>query len=39
MVVLVGSNRILGRLTGFWVVCLVFGWFGWFLAGLAGFVF
>ena len=28
-------NRILGRLTGFWVVWLVFGWFGWFLAGLA----
>ena len=36
---LVGLNRILGRLTGFWVVWLVFGWFGWFLAGLAGFIF
>ena len=40
--VLVGLNRILGRLTGFWVVWLVFGWFGWFgwfLGGLARFVF
>ena len=32
---LVALNRVLGRLTGFWVVWLVFGWFGWFLAGLA----
>ena len=36
---LVGLNSILGRLTGFWVVWLVLGWFGWFLAGLEGFVF
>ena len=34
---LVGLNRILGRLTGFWVVCLDFGWFAWFLGGLGGF--
>ena len=26
MGVLVGLNKILGRLTGFWLVCLVFGW-------------
>ena len=39
MGVLIGLNRILGRLTGFWVVSLVFGWFGWVLAGLAGFLF
>ena len=39
MGVLVGLNRILGRLIGFWVVWLVLGWFEWFLAGLAGFVF
>ena len=25
----VGLNRILGCLTGFWVVWVVFGWFGW----------
>ena len=36
---LVALNKIFSRLTGFWVVGLVFGWFGWFLAGLAGFVF
>ena len=29
MGVLVGLNRILGRLTGSWVVWVVFGWFGW----------
>ena len=29
MGVLVGVNRILGGLTGFWVVWVVFGWFGW----------
>ena len=36
---LIGLNRILGSLIGFWVVWLVFGLFGWLLGGLAGFVF
>ena len=29
MGVLVGLNRILGDLPGFWVVWVVLGWFGW----------
>ena len=33
---MVGLHMFLGGLVSFWVV---FGWFGWFLAGLAGFVF
>ena len=43
MGVLVGLNRILGRLTGFWVVCLVLGglpgfWVVWVVVGWFGWI-